>query len=373
MNDLSTIRPRQCEASLLRVAAGLLSGLHPMKVGVWFVVSITIKFTKFPPARELEGSHDLYPRSYAPIQQLLVVSHLHLQSRDPVGLFGSLFPQDIHSGRVLYRVTLVLDWTDKDGEIGVVSCPVLTSLSGRTRGERGGCNASSQQEPVGNPLQWPDGLRRHSRVRPADDQEIGNQISVVSTESIYSSHQALPTLVKLNATSLEKGADTVNRDGEPLKFGQNFLLSPVETTTEKCLCGESTWEAQLLNGALPLYVQSEIPQIDTQLGPSGHASVRLSSVLNTYCRWRVLYWDPNMRLETEGCPFPPHCRVIVNHSSSNKNLSVEPCHWFPSYFGMECQVSVHTYRDVHRRETSENMWMFITQKPTDPQVVKPSD
>nr|CAD7200413.1 unnamed protein product [Timema douglasi] len=69
----------------------------------------------------------------------------------------------------------------------------------------------------------------------------------------------------------------------------------------------------------------------------------------------------------------PHCRVIVNHASSNKNLSVEPCHWFPSYFGMECQVSVHTYRDVHRRETSENMWMFITQKPTDPQVVKPSD
>nr|CAD7397804.1 unnamed protein product [Timema cristinae] len=123
----------------------------------------------------------------------------------------------------------------------------------------------------------------------------------------------------------------------------------------------------------PLYVQSEIPQIDTQLGPSGHASVRLSSVLNTYCRWRVLYWDSNMRLETEGCPFPPHCRVIVNHASSNKNLSVEPCHWFPSYFGMECQVSVHTYRDVHRRETSENMWMFITQKPTDPQVVKPSD
>nr|CAD7439515.1 unnamed protein product [Timema bartmani]CAD7453555.1 unnamed protein product [Timema tahoe] len=123
----------------------------------------------------------------------------------------------------------------------------------------------------------------------------------------------------------------------------------------------------------PLYVQSEIPQIDTQLGASGHASVRLSSVLNTYCRWRVLYWDPNMRLETEGCPFPPHCRVIVNHASSNKNLSVEPCHWFPSYFGMECQVSVHTYRDVHRRETSENMWMFITQKPTDPQLVKPSD
>nr|CAD7439514.1 unnamed protein product [Timema bartmani] len=28
-------------------------------------------------------------------------------------------------------------------------------------------------------------------------------------------------------------ADTVNRDGEPLKFGQNFLLSPVETITEK--------------------------------------------------------------------------------------------------------------------------------------------
>nr|CAD7569405.1 unnamed protein product [Timema californicum] len=177
-----------------------------------------------------------------------------------------------------------------------------------------------------------------------------------------------------SALSLQHlSADTVNRDGEPLKFGQNFLLSPVETTTEKCLCGESTWEAQLLNGALPLYVQSEIPQIDTQLGPSGHASVRLSSVLNTYCRWRVLYWDPNMRLETEGCPFPPHCRVIVNHASSNKNLSVEPCHWFPSYFGMECQVSVHTYRDVHRRETSENMWMFITQKPTDAQVVKPSD
>ncbi|CAG2055944.1 unnamed protein product [Timema podura] len=79
-------------------------------------------------------------------------------------------------------------------------------------------------------------------------------------------------------------------------------------------------------------------------------------------------------INNDELPVPvPHCRVIVNHASSNKNLSVEPCHWFPSYFGMECQVSVHTYRDVHRRETSENMWMFITQKPTDPQLVKPSD
>ncbi|XP_021942340.1 cilia- and flagella-associated protein 161-like isoform X2 [Zootermopsis nevadensis] len=145
-----------------------------------------------------------------------------------------------------------------------------------------------------------------------------------------------------------RSGDCLKRDGEPLKFGQDFNLCPVVN-----LSGHE------------LYVQSEVRRLDSQVGPSGYPELSLTSHRNTYCRWRALCWDPLQRPETEGSPVPPNCRLVINHAPSNRNMAVEHQHWFQTYFGMECQVAVHTYKDVHRRETSENVWMLVTQKPKD--------
>ncbi|KAJ9591838.1 hypothetical protein L9F63_001655, partial [Diploptera punctata] len=114
-----------------------------------------------------------------------------------------------------------------------------------------------------------------------------------------------------------------------------------------------------------LYVESEIPHIDTELGASKHPGLRFSSHRSSYCRWRALSWHPADRFESEGAPVPPNFRIVINHVPSNRNLAVEYRYWFQTFFGMECEVSVHTYKDVHRRETSENMWMFVCQKSKD--------
>jgi hypothetical protein len=36
----------------------------------------------------------------------------------------------------------------------------------------------------------------------------------------------------------------------------------------------------------------------------------------------------------------------------------------------ECQVSVHTYKDVRQHETSENMWMLVIQKNRKLETIK---
>ncbi|XP_049832697.1 cilia- and flagella-associated protein 161-like isoform X2 [Schistocerca gregaria] len=147
----------------------------------------------------------------------------------------------------------------------------------------------------------------------------------------------------------EHGDDT--RNGEPVKFNQDFVLCPVESY-----------------GNLPLFVESRIPQINIGVGASGFAAIMLSCYNNTCCRWRALYWDSSKRPESEGSPVPPHSKILINHSASNRNLAVEPRIWFPTFFGMECEVSVHTCKDAQRRETAENHWMFGIQKPDDMKV-----
>ena len=42
-------------------------------------------------------------------------------------------------------------------------------------------------------------------------------------------------------------------------------------------------------------------------------------------------------------------------------LAVEGVDWHMSIFGDECGISVHTYRDILKRETAECLWMFITE------------
>ncbi|XP_030767061.1 cilia- and flagella-associated protein 161 [Sitophilus oryzae] len=122
---------------------------------------------------------------------------------------------------------------------------------------------------------------------------------------------------------------------------------------DQVTCGEDVLIQISEGGNGPLYVQCENSTIDTF---GHHLSLRLSSVADVYCRFKILHWNPQRRIETIGTPFKPDTRVIIQHSASGQNLAVEPTKWIPTFFGAECTVSCHTYRDSHKMETAENFW-----------------
>ncbi|XP_046432390.1 cilia- and flagella-associated protein 161-like [Neodiprion fabricii] len=145
-------------------------------------------------------------------------------------------------------------------------------------------------------------------------------------------------------TFVIKPADCHHREGDNLMFDQAFLLQLIESGRE------------------PLYVRAETPTVSSAHGPMEHNPVMLSNNPDCYAKWKVLYWDPNMRFETAGAPFPPSTRVVICHVMTGLCLAVEYCQWYLTIFGPDCGVSVHTYADVHRRETAECLWMFVTEK-----------
>ncbi|CAG2054952.1 unnamed protein product, partial [Timema podura] len=359
MNALSTIYPCRCEAGLLCVA-GLLSGLHPMKLDVGCVVSH--RRIIGPIFFEDTVNNDLYLEFFTEVMSQLDDQELadgYFQqdvqlATPPIGTWqkfeafsrAGLSPKTCSHlgqggkriGRTEQRRTPVLnilfEERDEFRKYSSLHGSMPPYLVVGTNGCSDVLGRWCRAPPV-LPCQaalikcthicvkgeWKTILEKPPSVHPT---EIRTSISPTIGGLVYCESYALD-----HATT---EADTVNRDGEPLKFGQNFLLSPVETITEKVsVYGVIrqleralglpqlivVWKLRVLQTSVisdgpshsnctsssflsgsrpaitgPLYVQSEIPQIDTQLGASGHASVRLSSVLNTYCRWRVLYWDP---------------------------------------------------------------------------------
>ncbi|XP_023027131.1 cilia- and flagella-associated protein 161 [Leptinotarsa decemlineata] len=140
------------------------------------------------------------------------------------------------------------------------------------------------------------------------------------------------------------GCKADDKDGQQVFYGQDVLLQISESSGR------------------PLYLQCENSTIDTF---GGHLSVRLSQSPDIYCRFKFLHWNPQKRYETIGTTFAPNTRVIIQHTASGRNLSVEPSHWIPSFYGPECMVSCHTYRDSHKMETAENFWKIITRPISD--------
>ncbi|KAF7272450.1 cilia- and flagella-associated protein 161-like [Rhynchophorus ferrugineus] len=126
---------------------------------------------------------------------------------------------------------------------------------------------------------------------------------------------------------------------------------------EQVVCGEDILIQISENTGPPLYVQCENSTMDTFGRP---LSLRLSTVPDFYCRFKVFHWDPQRREETVGTPFVPDTRIIIQHSASGQNLAVEPNRWIPTFFGPECTVSCRTCRDSHKMETRENFWCLAT-------------
>ncbi|XP_054277527.1 cilia- and flagella-associated protein 161-like [Macrosteles quadrilineatus] len=140
--------------------------------------------------------------------------------------------------------------------------------------------------------------------------------------------------------------ENTDLNGQQLKFGEPFALSTVESPYK-----------------MPLWVESEVPHLHSVLGKSKHPLLRLTSYKNIYSLWRALPLEPSDREDLLGTPVPANEPLIISHVASNKNLSVEPDFWFTTYLGAECEVTVNTDLNIYRRETSNNIWMLVTNRP----------
>ncbi|XP_071445262.1 cilia- and flagella-associated protein 161-like [Hetaerina americana] len=140
-------------------------------------------------------------------------------------------------------------------------------------------------------------------------------------------------------------ADDPTKDGQPLHYGDSFVLRP----------------AAAKDGEI-LYVYSKVGLLTTEIGKSGEPCLQLMSIKDVDTRWHCLFIDPKYRFETTGSPVLPNQKLIVCHSSSNRRLAVEHAFWFQTLFGLECEVSIHTILDAQRRESEKNIWIIATQK-----------
>uniref|UniRef100_A0A1B6LJ84 Uncharacterized protein n=1 Tax=Graphocephala atropunctata TaxID=36148 RepID=A0A1B6LJ84_9HEMI len=136
------------------------------------------------------------------------------------------------------------------------------------------------------------------------------------------------------------------RKGDRLKYGEPFALSMYESPH-----------------GLPLFIESEVPHLHSTLGRSKHPLLRLTSYKNIYSLWRVVPLDHATREDLWNMPVPANVPVVISHVASNKNLALAPDFWFSTYFGAECEVGVHTDLNVYRRETANNVWVLVTNRP----------
>lgn len=82
--------------------------------------------------------------------------------------------------------------------------------------------------------------------------------------------------------------------------------------------------------------------------------------------WRILCFNPQLRMESEGLPVPANQRIIFNHCKSNEDLCVVSGMSVRTPFGREYEVVAHTDLDSHRAEKDVNHWIIKTGEPAQP-------
>ncbi|XP_017925037.1 cilia- and flagella-associated protein 161 [Manacus vitellinus] len=134
--------------------------------------------------------------------------------------------------------------------------------------------------------------------------------------------------------------------GEPLRFGQNFLLGTTGGISDTMF-----------------YLGSDHKTFTAFAKKSRLQPVFLTGEDSYLTCWQAAFLDPQLRLEYEGFPVPANTKILITHCYTNRNLAIPRnfCVW--SYFGKECEVVCHNYLDSHKVEEYKNYWEIITGNP----------
>lgn len=126
-----------------------------------------------------------------------------------------------------------------------------------------------------------------------------------------------------------------------LKFGQQFFLKTLSGT----------------GGELAL--QSDRATFMKCAKKSRQQEVLLTGSHSFLSAWKVLCFDPQERLETEGLPVPANKKILICHCKTNQCLACLSDFSFRTPFGREYEVTAQTCLNSHKAEISLNHWVFV--------------
>ncbi|CAG9581419.1 unnamed protein product [Danaus chrysippus] len=143
------------------------------------------------------------------------------------------------------------------------------------------------------------------------------------------------------STFIIKSADYCNREGESLKYNQEFLLALSSSVTRKN----------------PLYLRYDPNPIP---GLCGALPLYLSKHPVSNTRWRMLPTQgPNItRFEQEGKPVMVNTDLIINHCATNVNLGINVGCWMMGFYEKVCGPLMKTCLDVYGKELPNNVWQI---------------
>lgn len=134
-------------------------------------------------------------------------------------------------------------------------------------------------------------------------------------------------------------------DGEVVRYDQSFALK-----TTGGFAGE-------------LFLASDHKSFQKCAKKSRLQELSLVEEFDFLCWWKVLYFDPQDRLENEGYPVQVNNKVLISHCKTNQCLAALSNHILWSQFGKEYELTAHTFLDSHKAEQDNNHWLFSTAHP----------
>ncbi|KAM9807817.1 cilia- and flagella-associated protein 161-like [Neosynchiropus ocellatus] len=145
-----------------------------------------------------------------------------------------------------------------------------------------------------------------------------------------------------------------------------FVITSVDGTPEGCpLLFDQSFALRTTSGfAGGLYLTSEPRSFHKSAKLSRLQEVNLESKLTFESWWKVVFFDPEERMEFEGRPVPANVRVVIVHCKTNQALAVLGNFVQATIYGNEFEVTAHTFLDCHRTERDNNHWIVCTGDPS---------
>ncbi|XP_053742580.1 cilia- and flagella-associated protein 161-like isoform X3 [Synchiropus splendidus] len=145
-----------------------------------------------------------------------------------------------------------------------------------------------------------------------------------------------------------------------------FVITSVDGTPEGCpLLFDQSFALRTTSGfAGGLYLTSEPRSFHKSAKLSRLQEVNLESELTFESWWKVVFFDPEERMEFEGRPVPANVRVVIVHCKTNQALAVLGNFVQATIYGNEFEVTAHSFLDCHRTERDNNHWIVCTGDPS---------
>ncbi|XP_038078800.1 cilia- and flagella-associated protein 161-like [Patiria miniata] len=137
-------------------------------------------------------------------------------------------------------------------------------------------------------------------------------------------------------------------EGTPLRYGQHF-----------CFC-----TLPGIGGSLKL--KTDIATFQSSAKKTRKQLVTFEECTTYLIHWRILHFDPQLRMETEGLPVPANQKIIFNHCKTNQDLCVISDATVRTPFGREYELVAYTDLDSHKAEKDVNHWIIQTGHPPEP-------